>query len=412
MGLTSSMKNISTNRFRQSGAVSLFVVVFAMLIITVITLSFLRLMVADQGQSTNANLAEGARNSAMAGVEDAKRALLEFKKCAGDSGASSTECAEIENRLSSDVCNYAIHGAQLVDSSSEQGGVGGQPGEILVQQSEGDKDLDQAYTCVKIKLNTDNYIGSASLHETRIIPLVGVSKFNKIRLEWFSMDDLQSTQNQGAVDVPTNNSKPLPSGQQVSHWPSNRPSVMRTQLMQFGETFRLSDFDEMDGSSSNANTLLFYPLASGISSGEASFSDDIRGVPRLNSSAPFGVGCSQEMPAGGYACSVTINLPSPIDGDADSRVAYLRLVPFYNSSHFRVTLIGGANSVVQFKAVQPEVDSTGRANNVFKRVASRVDLYGDGSGYPNAAVDLSGNFCKDFSVTEDKFIAGSCSVGE
>lgn len=411
MGLTSSMKNISTKRLGQSGAVSLFVVIFAMLIITVITLSFLRLMVADQNQSTNANLAEGARNSAMAGVEDAKRALLEFKKCLGETGESTAECNEIENRLSSDVCNYAIYGAQLVDSSSEQGGIEGRPGEILVQQSEGDKDLDQAYTCVKVKLDTDNYIGSASVHETRMVPLVGTSEFSKIRLEWFSAEDLQSTQS-GAVDVPTNNNKPLPSGQQTSHWPSNRPSVMRAQLMQFGETFRLSDFDEMDGSSSNANTLFFYPLASGISSGEASFSDDIRGAPRTSSNAPLGIGCSGEMPAGGYACSVTINIPRPIDGDAESRTAYLRLVPFYNSTHFRVTLLDSSNSVVQFKAVQPEVDSTGRANNVFKRVASRIDLYGDGSGYPNAAVDLSGNFCKDFSVTEDSFIAGSCSVGE
>lgn len=409
MGLTSSMKSINTKRVGQSGAVSLFVVVFAMLIITVITLSFLRLMVADQNQSTNANLAEGARNSAMAGVEDAKRALLDFKKCVG--GVSSevpSDCVDIEHRLSSDVCNYAIYGAGLVSSGSEQGGTETAPGEILVQQSEGDKDLDQAYTCVKLKLNTNDYIGSAAVHETRMIPLVGTSSFTKIKLEWFSIDDMQSVQNRGQVDVPTGTRKPLPSGGRTSDWPANRPSVLRAQLMQFGETFRLTDFDSASSDESNASTLLLYPSATGLESGETSFSRDTRGASRSSSTAPFGIWCNPTMPAGGYACSATINLPNPVGGDEDNRTAYLRLVPFYNSTHFRVTLLDNSSTIVQFKAVQPEIDSTGRANNVFKRVASRVDLYGDGFGYPNAAVDLRGSFCKDFSVTEDDFISGQC----
>lgn len=395
------MKNISNNRIKQTGAVSLFVVVFAMLIITVITLSFLRLMVVDQNQSTNANLAEGARNSALAGVEDAKRALLGFKDCIGGSELSPA-CEELASELTNDVCNYAVAG--LVSQGSVQGGTDAAPGEILVQQSEEDKDLDQAYTCVKIKLNTDDYLGSVAAHETKMIPLVGTNNFNKIKVEWFSIDDMQSEQGESQVDVPNSVNRRLPSGDSTSDWPANRPSVLRTQLMQFGDSFSLSDFDSGADSESNANTLFLYPSARGAS--VTSFSEDERGMRARSGNTPMGTSCETTMPAGGYACEMDITLPSPVGGG--DRTAYLRLTPFYNSTHFRITLLNNDN-VIQFNAVQPEVDSTGRANNVFKRVASRVDLYGDGSGYPNAAVDLRGNFCKDFSVTDEEYYAGNCT---
>jgi hypothetical protein len=71
---------------------------------------------------------------------------------------------------------------------------------------------------------------------------------------------------------------------------------------------------------------------------------------------------------------------------------------------------GGSTGLIQFKAVQPKIDSTGRASDVFKRVSSRVDMYNTGLAYPNSAIDLlGGDFCKDFGVTDTEFIEGSCT---
>jgi len=367
-----------TTKTKESGAVSLFIVIFTMLLVTIITVSFIRIMLSDQRQATAADLSQSAYDSAQAGVEDAKRALLNYQsECAsGDALRCSTALAAIN----STTCNEALK--SVIDYL---------PGkEVLVQQTAGDAALQQAYTCVKITRQTDDYLGVLNQDDSKLIQLVGAASFDSVHIEWFSAKDIQGTN----VDVPNFSSgTPLLS---QTRWAPNRPSLMRTQLIQFGNKFTLGDFEDVNASSqSNANTLFLYP--STIVDSPKSFVNNARKV--ATGSGPTLVHCQNSLSAGGYACSATITLQTPTNGG--NRTAYLRLTSLYKKANYRVTLLTAAGVPVKFDGVQPQVDSTGRANDLFRRVQSRVEMTDADFPYPDAAVSSTGNFCKDFLVTNN-----------
>lgn len=397
---------------RESGAVSLFVVIFAMLIITVITVSFLRLMVAEQQQATDNDLSQSAYDSAQAGVEDAKRALLRYQQICTTS-ADSSECAKLNAQLSSTDCNEALQLSNVAAPESVTKSDGStRPGEVKVQQSEGiDSALDQAYTCVTMQLQTLDYVGSLSPGESQLVPLVGNTDFNTVTVEWFSKDDV--TNDGGDVTLlaaPSSNAL-IP---QVK-WNKNTPPVIRTQLIQFGSSFTMTGFDTVTSSGgvtqSNANSVFLYPTSS-VSNNLVPFTalDSRKNdsgadpAPDTDLLTPRKVQCKPKVTAStDYSCSMSLTLPEPIGGGT-ARTAFLRLVPYYNTTSFRVVLSNGdpalATNVVRFKDVQPLIDSTGRANDIFRRIESRVNLYNTDFPYPDATIDVNGNFCKNFAISD------------
>ena len=420
MGLTSSMKFMLEIRGVSKGAVSIFVVVFAILLMSVVTVSFMRIMINDQNQASSNDLAQSAYDSAQAGVEDAKRALVWYaQQCANNPSS----CTALAAQLSTSQCNQAlVNVAQVVptaDVSATEGGAG--IGEIKVQQAAADESgespdaaLNQAYTCVTMQLNTEDYVGTASVNQPMLVPLASTEPFRAITIEWFSHDDL--TNINSAVNVQSASGvQPLLS---QASWPANRPPVLRAQYMQVGNSFSLSDFDfyrsaaTPSDSESNTNTLFLYPTNNGNTTAELTVRDirkdqDGNSFPASSSSAPYPVRCETSISGGGYSCRLEISLPRPMGG-GDTETAYLLLSPFYASTHFRVSLAASSGTPVLFRGVQPMVDSTGRASDVFRRVQSRIDLYPT-NPFIQAAVDTDGNLCKDFGVTDTQYIAGSCT---
>lgn len=384
---------LMTAKTKEYGAVSLFIVIFTTLLVTIITVGFVRIMLSDQRQATAADLSQSAYDSAQAGVEDAKRALLDLQTVCLSS--DTVGCATARGLVSSTDCNKSV--SRIVGYTPGQK-------EVLVQQTSGDGSaaLQQAYTCVKITPQTDDYLGTLSQDESKVVPLVGVSNFDSVKLEWFSAKDLQPGTGT-VVNRPPVASGVVPLLEQAS-WTSstspNRPSIMRAQLMQFGTNgFSLSDFDGSTntGNISDANTLFLYPSAIASSFSLKNFADNAR---KTATSSPTQTSCVDSLSAAVYACSATITLPTPVGGGS-SRTAFLRLTALYKEkTHYRLTLLSGGSNV-KFDGVQPQIDSTGRANDLFRRVQSRVEMVDTDFPYPEAAVDVTGNFCKDFTITND-----------
>lgn len=409
------MKRISFKN--QSGAVSLFVVVFATLLITVVTVSFLRLMVNDQSQASNQDLSQSAYDSAQAGIEDAKRALLRYETVCQQQGQ--TACDQLAAQINTANCNGALRIGDVIGSGDVSGSdTPTKTGEILVQQSTGANSLDQAYTCVTMQLNTDDYLGTVAANQAALVPLRGKSAdgstdFDQVTVEWFTTDDIgKAASGSYALSLPgPASTQPLLA---QASWPTNRPSVLRVGLMQFGDSFKLTDFDATNAAGeSDANTLFLYPTSAVSGSSQSFVARDQRKTtgapnpsPATASTTPLPIHCVSSLSSGGYACSAVLTLPTPIGGG--NRTAFLRLTPFYNATHFRVTLQKNG-SAVQFNGVQPEIDSTGRANDLFRRLSSRVDLVDTSFPYPDGAVETSGNLCKDFAVTDSLYIPGTCT---
>ena len=113
-----------------------------------------------------------------------------------------------------------------------------------------------------------------------------------------------------------------------------------------------------------------------------------------------------------YACSVELDVPPTHNGGvADNGARFLMLSTLYAKpeTSFKVQLLNcsGDNNctTVKFVGVQTKVDSTGRANDLFRRVEARVELqdvnfpfvkyglssYGDG--------DDEGNIFKNYWAT-------------
>lgn len=356
---------------KRSGAVSIFVVIFTMLLITIVTMSFARLMLREQQKASDSDLSQSAYDAALAGVEDAKRALTVY--------------AKTKSSINLNQCNRI---AELL---------GGDPSsEVAV----GDAEMNQAYTCVKVLTETEDYLGDVGSDQVRLVPLQSADRFDRVIVEWFSRDDLSTGAVPGAglsVNLPnTPESQLIPQ----SDWPVNRPPVLEAQLIQTADSFKVSDFDRRDGNKWNTNTLFLYPKSSVAGSSNVNFSYDER--PHSGEGLTD-VNCVATLNSAAYSCRAVISLPAPVGGNADSRKnSFLRLTPRYSGTHFRVTLQRGSGSSAQpvnFDGVQPSVDSTGRASDLFRRVSARVEVNSSAT-YPEAAVDVSGNFCKVFMITD------------
>lgn len=372
------------------GAVSLFIVIFTTLLITVITVSFIRLTIRSEQQSNTVDLSASALDSAQAGVEDAKRAILRYETICADRPAA--ECTAARALIDSSTCNAALSGVAVEAN-----------GEVLVRQTVGDTAtaLDQAYTCVTITRNTDDFLGTIPADDSKTVPLRGVSDFDRVRIDWFTSSNIgggETNVNLQTFSSLAGSTIPL---YQNANYPKNRPSLLRAQLVQVGSTFRIDDI----ANPSNASTIFLYPYGSAAavaSTPTYPFADGARLTPVK---APKLTECRTSLATGGYACSVILTLPA-VSGQ---RTAMLHLMPLYNAADFRVQLYNGS-TLVKFSDVQPSIDSTGRANDLFRRVQVRVE-HPDTYPYPNAELEVSGNVCKAFSITdktEEYSVSTSC----
>lgn len=398
------------NNHKQKGVVSLFIVIFTTLLLTVLTMGFLRIMIQEQEQATNQDLSQSAYDSAMSGVEDAKRVL---RACAQGSAIACTAMGKDAPVPAGDRCRTIIN-AGIISRAGESS-------ETIIQSGGASSKMNQGYTCVIITPTSSDYIDNLTEGgQSKIVPLKvisttgGVDGVKKITIEWMHRDNGKGGFAGGepaSITPPTaavNNLLPLKSA-----WSSTAPAMLRVQavLPSNAGALNVADLD-----TNVASTAYLRPTLVNAASKDANSEISLPGSRATSGaspvkSSPLPVICSNaSYTDDDYACKVTLLVPDSIGTvPLGSNVAFLRLDALYRNTSYRVTAETAAGEKLSFDSVQPIVDSTGRAGNIYRRVSSRLDM----SSFiiPPAAIDITGSLCKDFYVTDESAVSSSsCST--
>lgn len=383
-------------RKKQQGAVSIFAVIFSALFMAVLTVGFIKLMIQDQQQATNNDLSQSAYDAALAGVEDAKRVIR-----ASQSGNTAATAA-LSDKPKSEDCRVITRSGILGGASSDR------ETQIRTSSDRG-REFNQAYTCVNIHMQSPDFIYKAPEDSSELVPLRAAEDFHRVVIEWYRRDD---ERNQGRADAANLHrgialgALPKAEDWRADKGKDNVPPLMRAQIIHPNATGVTGDiFTRFDNT---GGTLFLWPRVFTHASEPSSVGLPARATNGNShfKNEPVIATCSKDFGfSGEYSCKAIIDVGHVVR--ASSEYAFLRLNSLYKGASIKVSLYNKANRMVAFDGVQPVVDATGRAANMFRRVEARLRI-GEDFKYPDSAVEVINSLCKDFSVHDTGAVNGVC----
>src|SRR5688572_14994191 len=148
----------SFTQHKQDGVVSLFTVIFFTVLVTVLTVGFVRIMINERRQSTDQDLTSRAYYAAESGVEDARRALQQYYPNPAD-----------RTKLNAATCDAPVGYSKTISTSPSVG-----------------------YSCMLMDLNPNDLQATLPGDSSSMqwaIRSEGDVNFNKIRVSWHSLTD-------------------------------------------------------------------------------------------------------------------------------------------------------------------------------------------------------------------------------
>jgi len=384
---------------REAGFVSLFSVVFFMLLLTVITIGFLRIMGIEQQQALDNDLTSSAVAAAESGIEDGKRAIIAYNTTTDSTLKSALAAAFTSTACDSLTSSSTIRSALNIDAGGN---------------AIGNASLNQYYTCLTVNLNSPNYINNETAGSSDYVPLVASGgAYEQVQVSWHLISQTSGTDGDG---IPANYAPGplLPPVNNVNGNPSNSwsvqgyPSYLRVELYGYPSSgnFTRADID------ARTHSLLLIPSSSTNGAAVSSTTpidfgtNDPRGFDQAKTPLQQ-IKCinSPGSNIGSYACTALLQLPS---GFTSANTNYfLRVTPQYGQSHFQVTLLH-SGAPVNMSGVQPIIDATGRAANVFRREQARVRVNPTGN-VPEYVTQSANTICKNMVVSDGSYYqANSC----
>lgn len=432
------------NRFK-NGVASFYIVAISTLILVIIAVSFATAMISEMTRTSNNDLAQSAYDSAMAGIEDAKLAYYNYKKCKTTPTyvSDAMSCADIIDLVEGKKEGYCDMVADIL------GRVKDEELGVLVQESNIDNDMQQYYTCVKMTNVTEDVLDTLSESEsTYVIRLsfddgVDANSVDKVKVSWRSRGQVIDNFNYNYYSSFDN--RPGLFNREIA-----TPAVLSVGMIQTGTEFSWDDFGKVYayGNKTNRGTVFLVPTndksVASRHTGSTGF-DEYRfegswnendekneigdggfykSNNKNNKNYPFMVYCD-ESTGEDFPCSVEISISEPVSsyrrsGDTFTFVVTLpyggpatdfSLEFFCEESCMSINNQVGEREQrrAYLHGVQLEVDSTGRADNIYRRIKTRfveeesnVKMYSYVYSFPLYAVQLlDGSINKNLTVTSE-----------
>ena len=428
----------------KKGAASFYIVAFTTLILVIIAASFAAIIVSEITRTSNDDLAQSAYDSALAGVEDAKLAFYAYRDCVKDSSGSG--CAEIIATVetSEPDCDMV---ATILGRDTVDGGV------MIQESNTAGNNMQQYYTCVKIEDSLGDYRSTlTSTNPMRVVKVsfdgVEASRIQKMKIRWYADSENADTRNYANFNL--DNGVTFGS---LSSTVTPTPPVISVGMIQTAETFTLDQFNETVGNATNRGMLYLVPAGSKDNSQDGAIKSTLQSLynnsdpsgrnyfsaydgssnhigvdgflksnNKVVKNLPYAVYCREDSD---FACEATIDLPNPVGGirNNDTFVFVVSLPYGKPSTDFALEFYCGDDAVcwsetgtnedgeittetssrAHLKGVQIKVDSTGRANDLYRRVETRLESGDESSLSTLGALELLGDgdkllFEKDMTV--------------
>lgn len=440
----------------KKGAASFYVVAISTLILVIIAASFAGLIVSEVTRTSNDDLSQSAYDAAMAGVEDAKLAFMNYQECTKEAtpsqkliGKNQISCQDIISWVenSNGECDMVanILGRPIVDkdgndvtnSMNEEEKVG-----VLVQEgTNNDNAMSQYYTCTKISGKTSDYLGTLTtenLHRsTRVIfdKNWGADKsvnpyqdVDMVRVSWHPFSGNMESGNTGQLFkwAKVNEDGAFDPTEVI-------PGMLTFSLTQTGNNFDLGQFNTAEGDQTNRGTLYFIPVDTGnysddaenyisLVNGEGNKTVDmvdsgdgsgamVNALVKSNNknykNKPFLVWCDKDG-SQDYACSVDIKLPKPIGGTRNEKTFIVDVGTTYAEpkTDYRLEFFSskeGNQTPITLDGVQISIDSTGKASDLYRRVDTRLETSNSSYPVPMFGVEtLQSKNLVDIEMTENE----------
>lgn len=379
------------NKFKE-GAASFYIVAFSTLILMIVAISFAAVIISEVERTSNDDLSQSAYDSALAGIEDAKLAYFNYQNClmqeksAGSTTEGTVSCDEIlgyMDQANSDLDECEMVWRILGKSETVNGDV--------VEVTNGvNNNMQQATTCVAMIDELSDYRGTLSASNmVDVIKLsfaegISANDIGSMSLRWFSRDDAVK-----ALGSSDDSKLVYKAGFPALSVPVAAPPVVSLTVLQTGREFTMDSFNQINDDQTNRGTLYFTPEVGSSLENNIERTALAKSNDKTVQNNPYNVGCTEYVnDIEEFACSVVVELPKPVGGvrGEDTFEVIISMPYGQPSTEFMlefycedgsscgtetITSESGA-SVAKMKGVQLKVDSTGRANDLYRRVETRL----------------------------------------